>query len=294
MPLELRWLIVPAVTGLYAASRNGDAPLVESARSRALAGPAQALRSACAAEGIDFERFVDELIFFAVEARATPIGRASMTNVARAALVRAAGDAAASYTQLFAPLVQELAEPAAKPELAAELQLRERPLAEQWEARGPGLLAQLARLTEPQAIVDRATVLPVYPVWGGGGRALPAYNTVMIEAVLANPLAQLPEVVRLAWLLAMLSLDLARYREPLADPDRTVPLALVPPVLEAAGEVELSRCDRDTLELALRSWRLAGPEPLETAATLLAWWQTYQDTRPPWPLALGALERMMA
>jgi hypothetical protein len=27
-------------------------------------------------------------------------------------------------------------------------------------------------------------------------------------------------------------------------------------------------------------------------ATVLQWWQTYQESRPPWPVALAALDQM--
>ena len=70
---------------------------------------------------------------------------------------------------------------------------------------------------------------------------------MVIEAVLANPRFELPEVVRLGWLLAMLNFDLARYRDPLSDAERVLPLAMIPPVLAAAAEVELTRFDPATL-----------------------------------------------
>jgi hypothetical protein len=204
-----------------------------------------------------------------------------------AALSKTAGHEGTDLTEKLVPRVAAVVEAlfAASPKLAEELELRSGPLAQQWEARGPGLLKQLTRLTEPQAIVPRVIVLPVYPATGGGGWALPVYNTAVIEAVLANPRAELPEVTRLAWLLANLNSDLPRYREPLANPDRVLPLAMVP---------ELARCDRASVELTLAHWRLEEDQPADTAAALVAWWQTYLETRPSWTLALIALEKMLA
>src|SRR5262249_29629876 len=93
------------------------------------------------------------------------------------------------------------------PECADELVLRGRPLEVQWEARGPGLLKQLAELTAPELLVEQAEVVLVQPAYGGGGEAYLSYNAVHVEALLANPVSELPEVLRLGWLLAQLNLD---------------------------------------------------------------------------------------
>ena len=89
------------------------------------------------------------------------------------------------------------AQRSALPQLDDELALRELPLREQWEARGPGILTHVAQLTESGLYPEEAEVLLVHPALGGGGAAHLPYNSVRIEAVLANPHADLPEVVRL-------------------------------------------------------------------------------------------------
>ena len=86
-------------------------------------------------------------------------------------------------------------------------------LREQWEARGPGLLRAVGLRTEESLVADEAQVIVVQPALGGGGQAHLSANAVRIEAVLANPHAELPEVVRLAWLLAQLQLDLPAYSD---------------------------------------------------------------------------------
>ena len=158
-----------------------------------------------------------------------------------------------------------------QPKLLDELELRAGPLREQWEGRGPGLLAGICRLTEPGILVERADVLVVYPVAGGGGTAHREHNAVSIEAVLANPLPQLPEVARLAWLIAQLNLDLPRYTETLRGSRRVAALATIPPTLAAAADVELVQDDRATLGLGA-----CGPGGL--AATM----------NRPWPIASTA------
>lgn len=178
------------------------------------------------------------------------------------------------------------------PGLVEELELRTGPLREQWEARGPGLLAALRRLTEPDIVPERAELILVRPVAGGGGQAYPPYNALLVEAVLANSVAELPEVARLGWLWAQLSFDLPKYHEPLghlgiASAGR---LALVPAVLAAAEEVELARLDAGSLALALDTWE-AGPASPDL---LLDWWTTYHESHAPWPVALAGLERLLA
>jgi hypothetical protein len=178
-----------------------------------------------------------------------------------------------------------------------ELRLRERPLRELFEARGPGLLAAVAELTDPAVIAGNASVLTVHPVSGGGGAAHLDYNSVRIEAVLANPIPELPEVVRLGWLLAQLQQDLPAIGESIHR-DRlpaVAALAMLPPVLAAAERVELARCDRQTALLAIDSWRIDTPPSwsADRAGPLWHWWESHQAAKPPWPVALAALDRMI-
>jgi hypothetical protein len=78
-----------------------------------------------------------------------------------------------------------------------------------------------------------------FPVCGGYGFVLPEEECLFMEAVLVNPQAELPETVRLAWLLGHQLLwqwlDRTQVRPETA---RAVSLALLGPVLEAARYVE--------------------------------------------------------
>lgn len=191
----------------------------------------------------------------------------------------------------------ESAMSAARPNLAEELQFRIGPLRAAWEARGPGLLRIVAGLTAPELLAERADVILIEPLQGGGGAAHPAYNSVRVEAMLANANDRLPEVLRLAWLLGELQMELPIYSDHLSPARRreVCALSMLPAILTAAEQVELARLDASTLALAIEAWRICDAWPAaETAATLLAWWQTYSDARPPWPVALGALDRMLA
>jgi hypothetical protein len=183
----------------------------------------------------------------------------------------------------------------ALPKLVEELALRERPLREQWDARGPGLLHQVAQLSEEQLVPEEAEVLLVHPAFGGGGAAHLPFNSVRIEAVLANPHVELPEVVRLAWLVAQLHLDLPVYCDAI-HADRLphiARLAMLPAVLKAAGTVELVRYSPQLIEQALRAWQLAVPPGVDIVGLVSDWWETYQLDQPPFRVALTALDQMM-
>ena len=160
------------------------------------------------------------------------------------------------------------------------------------------MLAGVRRFTDPDILVERADVLVVYPLAGGGGAAHLEHNTVSIEAVLANPRRQLPEIVRLAWLIGQLNLDLPRYTESLQNPRRVAALAMIPPTLAAAQDVELVQNDSATLLLALQVWQpggsqSAGSDESPAAECLELWWKTWLQTRENWPAALAALEQML-
>ncbi len=184
--------------------------------------------------------------------------------------------------------------------LVDELSLRGRPLVEQWEARGRGLLLQIARSTEENVVAAGAEVALVYPLVGGNGIAHRLLNAVTFEAVLTNPVEQLPEVVRLAWLLSQLNLDLPMYADHVSVARREVvgQWAMIPPVLSAAEYVELAPYSAESLGRTLAAWRLVDAsigedEIAAKAGTLMTWWKTYQEGEISWAVALGALEQML-
>lgn len=180
------------------------------------------------------------------------------------------------------------------PGLDKELELRSRLLREQWEARGPGMLRRIEQLLPSDVIVPGADVLLVQPCLGGGGKPHLVNNTVRIEAVLANPYHQLPESVRLAWLLSQLNFDLPMYSENI-HPDRLphiAAFAMLPVVLEAAHYVELVTFDRDLLPFAMEAWHMRLPADVDGPELVANWWVTYQEARPPMPVALQALDQM--
>jgi hypothetical protein len=223
----------------------------------------------------------------------------SPAQIAEIALVKTVGrvdrlsGTAAALTGAIADL--QTAVRTAVPGLADELALRERPLREQWEARGPGLLHQVAALTEAELMPAQADVLLVHPAFGGAGMAHLPFNSVRIEAVLANPHAELPEIVRLAWLLSQLQLDLPLLSENI-QADRlphVARLAMLPVVLKAAETVELARYSPQLIGQALAAWHVSVPPGVDAVSVLSDWWETYDQGRPAFRVALEALDAMV-
>jgi len=203
-----------------------------------------------------------------------------------ALLVRIAGGIA----ELEAALLRE------QPNLAEELAVRCGPLREQWEARGPGMLREIARLTEAEVIPQAAEIVLVAPYAGGHGLAHARQNRVTLEGVLFHPLPSLPEPVRLAWLLAQLNSDLPRYGDLL--PTGRAPFvcaaAMAAPTLAAAQEVELATCDETMLATAFDAWGIAADLPGDAPERVWNWWNAWLDQPATWPVAVAALERLLA
>ncbi|HYO26201.1 MAG TPA: hypothetical protein VEQ85_14770 [Lacipirellulaceae bacterium] len=182
------------------------------------------------------------------------------------------------------------------PEIVDELAARSRPLREQWDARGPGMLVELARLTDPAAVPDQAEVVLAAPYAGGHGWAHAGQNRVTFEAVLVNPHPALPETVRLAWLVGQLASDLPRLGDalPAGRQARAFELAMLAPALAAGEIVELTRCDEAEIAHALDAWRVRGDLPADAAARIWAWWNAWLDHPTSWPVAVAALDGLLA
>lgn len=185
------------------------------------------------------------------------------------------------------------------PKLLEQLPLRARPLQEQWLGYGQGLLAHLGRLTHKNLLVDEARVVLLQPAVGGSGVAHLELNLVRTEAVLTNPMVELPEVVRLAWMLSQLNLELPGNSEYIGTNliSRLGPLAMLPATLAAAEVLELSRCNESMMELAIEQWHIPVPKDqdvhVQLVPALMDWWETYLLTRPAMGTALQALAKML-
>lgn len=291
--MQLQWTTPPAANTLHLAAWLAEArDTVDRPRAAMLAEPLAAGLSALAEAGLHPPaRWLDRAAALAATGVDNPHDLARQllarhigppaTSVMQAQLSAVVGNLLATETRLSATRGKSVAE---------ELALRKGPLLDQWQTRGPGLLIALAQLTDTALLVDSARIALVLPAAGGHGVAHPPSNSVRLEAVLTNPHADVPEVVRLAWLLAQLTADLPRYGEhlPAGESERLMALALVPAVLAAAEEVELASAHAVSVGRALECWYLSAP-----ASTLWQWWQTYREHPVDWYVALAALGQML-
>lgn len=292
--MNLRWAASSLVSCYHAVDALLDKrPLVDPALAEALAEPVANLDFTLTDDRVPHKRFLTHVAGLVT-------GLQSNLDLARWGLIKTIGrERAEPLTLKYRGLLIDLEKAfnAQVERLNKERPLQQERLQDEWYRHGPGLLAGVARLSDPAIHVEEATVLVVHPLLGGGGAAHVAYNSVRIEAVGEDPVPELPEVLRLCWLLSQLNLDLPRYSESFRSQDRAStlgPLALIPIVLTAAEELRLSTCSEPMMELALRTWLHQGEEAKAMASNLNGWYEVYRDTRPAWGTALGALDQLVA
>lgn len=292
--MQIQWKSSSSASCLYAAwlIAQGET-LVDPALLESLAPHAAKLEGVISQSGAPRGKFWRTLMGLASE-------YGSNRQLAEVVLTKVLGRNAAQGT-LLAPLIAvmdsiESTMQRQLPRLAQELPLRGGPIREQWEARGPGLVRMVAKLTEDSLIAGQANVVVVHPASGGGGENYLEGNVVIWEGLLANAEIRLPEVVRLGWSLSQLQMDLPMFNEQLT-PGRTLPLArlaLVPVVLHAAAEVELVHSTPGLVATALKHWKVLPVDADSPVVALLeGWWQDYQQNRPSWGSALVALDQML-
>ena len=64
------------------------------------------------------------------------------------------------------------------------------------------------------------------------------------------------------------------------------------PLRFGASTALLDRFTPEAIGTAISAWRLVSPPGVDAAAVVSQWWQTYIETRPPWNVALAALDQM--
>jgi hypothetical protein len=290
--MQLHWTVSVRASCLHAAEALAHGQLVvDSALAEAITEPAQELRKAINAASLPRTQFWRNLVGLSVMVD-------GLSELAERAVTKTVGTprAASIARNLVASIAGiESAVRRAFPNLLDELSPRLLPWREQWEVHGPLLLQGVARWTDPRAVVSEAQVVLVYPALGGGGAAHLPFNNVHIEAVLTNPVPELPENLRLAWLLAQLGLDLPAFSDQILGPrlPDVAALAMVPVTLQAAQDAQLLELHPDTVDRALTAWQILTPTDVDPVDVLWRWWSTYLDTRPRWDIALTALDRML-
>ena len=178
------------------------------------------------------------------------------------------------------------------PKLVDHLQLRSRPLRDQWDTFGAGLLREVGRQIwgeQPPKrwSPTRIDALVVQPIRGGDGDYDTNRKRIWVEAMLTDVDPGVPEVLRIAWLITRLTID-AYIRDETDDAlAGSWSMVSVPLVLEAGRELGIIRGTELPIAQAMNLWRFRDSS---TAETLGRWWQEYCDNSMPLPAALKILQ----
>jgi hypothetical protein len=300
---RLRWEIAERLSALHAARCwAAGAAGIDPAAVQKISPPLSLLTQRLAAADLDLAVFWRRLV------AAAAAGRDDLQACQQALAASGVGELALDATaSAISSLLAEtrFAFQERYPKLAEQLSLRARPLREQWEAYGAGLLRRVAASTHESFIPKTASVLLVSPYRGGDGDCDPSLpKKLWIEAVLTNPIAAIPEVLRLTWLVGRIglaaqiippvSLTPGEVDDPCARGFDVLSLALVPITLDAAAHLELGPSPAESPQLiatAAEAWN--GSVDPEVIQAVQRWWSQSLELAPPFPVALKALDRML-
>ncbi len=182
------------------------------------------------------------------------------------------------------------------PKLEQQLDLRGRPIRDQWETFGPGLLSQIAKMIwieSPPADWWPARVdgLLVQPMRGGDGGFDGEASKFWIEALLTDADPAVPEVLRVAWLLTQLAVQ-THTRERSSEIAESLPweIASVPLVLRAGRELEIIKTDTLPIATAMQLWNLGSDREVKIVQQ---WWRERQSSSAAMPVDLKRLQGML-
>ncbi|NNE00515.1 MAG: hypothetical protein HKN47_24635 [Pirellulaceae bacterium] len=186
------------------------------------------------------------------------------------------------------------------PKLTEQLALRGRPIRDLWDTVGPGLLSNIAKQIWVGSPPNdwwppRVDAVLVQPMRGGDGGFDSAAHKFWIEAVLTDSDPDVPEVLRVAWLVTQLAVEtqtLERSSERTSERSGTLPWSIgsVPLVLSAGKYLDLVKGPELPIQAALQHWRLGDAN---TAAVVTRWWQAWQKDPTPMPVGLKHLDKLL-
>jgi hypothetical protein len=296
---RIRWEIGDKLSPLHAARCwAAGAPGIDSGLVAKIAEPLAELTKRLAASELDLELFWSRLIVASASGssdqdacrtalNAAGIGELGLDACASAVLTCLA-DTRLAYQERF-------------PKSTQQLSLRARPIREQWDGYGAGLLRRIAKKTHESFIPKSAVCVLLSPYRGGDGDCDSTSSTLWIEAVLTNPVPSVPEVLRLTWLLTRIGMsamvlptEVVGENEDRERASMVVALAGLPVVLDAACYLEMTQSPAVTaglIDSAMQAW--FGPMEPAVVEILDKWWSQSEELQPPFPVALKALDRML-
>jgi hypothetical protein len=296
---RIRWEIGDKLSPLHAARCwAAGASGIDSTLAAKIAEPLAELTKRLAASELNLESFWSHLI-------AASASGASDQDACQTALV-AAGMGELGLDSCASAILTYLADTRLiyqerYPKSTQQLSLRAKPIREQWDGYGAGLLRRIAKKTHESFVPKSAVCVLLSPYRGGDGDCEPATSTLWIEAVLTNPAPSVPEVLRLTWLLTrigigamVLPIEAADENEDRARASLVVALAGLPVVLDAACYLEMTQSPTVTaslIDIAIQTW--FGPMESAVVEVLDKWWSQSEELKPPFPVALKALDRML-
>ncbi|MEM9589341.1 MAG: hypothetical protein AAGA03_18820, partial [Planctomycetota bacterium] len=148
------------------------------------------------------------------------------------------------------------------PKLDEQLVLRGGPLKDRWESYGQGLLGLIAhRIWDGSPPSDwwppRISGVLIQPIRGGYGNIDAESQRFWMEAMLTDVDREVPEVLRIAWLVSLIASEiLTADRSTATGQIVSLPwaLGLVPIVLSAAAELEITPGGQLPIALAIGRW----------------------------------------
>jgi hypothetical protein len=287
-PLTIRWVARPELCVAQAAyvvatgSRCVDPKLEQR-----LVEPVTGINTRLISASIDVAAFWQH---YRREVARTDDGRASC-----AAALLAAGCSELQLEQTTKAVSSRLSECRTQfqhrfPKLEDQLKLRGRPLSEQWNECGTGLLRQIQRRIWGTSPPDnwwptRIDGLLVQPMRGGDGGYQLSPPSIWMEAMLTDADPAVPEVLRLASLVTGLAIE-RHLQDSAGQLAQAWQLAVVPLVLAAARELELIRGATLPIAEATRMWQLGGDS---VADILRDWWLEAAVNETSRPIAVHEL-----
>jgi len=165
------------------------------------------------------------------------------------------------------------------PDLSEQIDLRCRPLRDRWDTCGFGLLRLFEKKfwggesANQEFWVDDLPLVMIQPARGGDGGFDAISPCVWMEAMLTDVDQQVPEILRLAWLVSCLSADRVMTQRN-ADREACVvcQLASLALMLDLGTEFDLIRSAELPVVRAMEMWRIGQP----SHASILADWYRHE------------------
>lgn len=184
------------------------------------------------------------------------------------------------------------------PQLAAQIELRYRPLRDRWETCGFGLLRTLAKgfwggnfAAEPD-VKNQIPLVMIQPIRGGDGGVDAEAGRVWMEAMLTDVDPEVPEILRLAFfnhlLLVMRTLNFDHLSKEMRHAYR---LAIMVQCLEVGGEFDLIRSGDLPIGRVMELWRIGDTSEV---GAVVSWWEEMSSADDPWPIRVQRLSAELA